>query len=85
MDEASRQDDHCHGRGGGDRRDVCGGARAGGAVVSIADVADGTSIAAELTSGGPGSAVFARTDVGDEESVRALVSTVVGTAGGSTC
>ena len=54
-------------------------------MVYIADVADGTSIAAELTSGGPGSAVFARTDVGDEESVRALVSTVVGTAGGSTC
>jgi NAD(P)-dependent dehydrogenase (short-subunit alcohol dehydrogenase family) len=52
-----------------------------GAVVYIADVADGTSIAAELTSGGPGSAVFARTDVGDEESVRALVSTVVGDRG----
>jgi NAD(P)-dependent dehydrogenase (short-subunit alcohol dehydrogenase family) len=52
-----------------------------GAVVYIADVADGSSLAAELTSGGPGSAVFVRTDVGDEESVRDLVSTVIGERG----
>jgi NAD(P)-dependent dehydrogenase (short-subunit alcohol dehydrogenase family) len=52
-----------------------------GAVVCIADIADGSSLAAELTGGGPGSAVFVRTDVGDEESVRDLVSTVIGERG----
>jgi NAD(P)-dependent dehydrogenase (short-subunit alcohol dehydrogenase family) len=53
-----------------------------GAVVYVADIADGTSLAAELSQQGPGQAVYVRTDVGDEESVRALVSTVITERGG---
>jgi NAD(P)-dependent dehydrogenase (short-subunit alcohol dehydrogenase family) len=48
-----------------------------GAVVYIADVADGSALAASLSVGGPGSAVFAPTDVADEESVRSLVGAVI--------
>ncbi|GAA1316912.1 SDR family NAD(P)-dependent oxidoreductase [Pseudonocardia xinjiangensis] len=48
-----------------------------GAVVYIADITDGTSLEAELSQGEPGRAIFVRTDVGDEESVRALVGTVI--------
>jgi NAD(P)-dependent dehydrogenase (short-subunit alcohol dehydrogenase family) len=52
-----------------------------GAHVYLADIADGASLAAELSDEGPGRAVFARTDVGDEESVRALVGRVIGDRG----
>jgi len=48
-----------------------------GAVVYIADVADGSSLAAGLSGRGPGSAVFVRTDIGDEDSVRSLVRMVI--------
>jgi NAD(P)-dependent dehydrogenase (short-subunit alcohol dehydrogenase family) len=52
-----------------------------GAVVYLADIADGAALAAGLSSRGPGRAVFARTDVGDEESVRSLVGQVIGDRG----
>jgi NAD(P)-dependent dehydrogenase (short-subunit alcohol dehydrogenase family) len=57
------------------------GLAAEGAVVYVADVADGTDLAAALTRDGPGRAVFVRTDVGDEQSVRALVDTVAADRG----
>jgi hypothetical protein len=41
-----------------------------GAVVYLADIADGAALAAGLSDPGPGRAVFVRTDVGDEGSVR---------------
>jgi len=42
---------------------------------------DGSSLAAELTGRGPGSTVFARTDVGDEDSVRSLIRVLIGDRG----
>jgi len=41
-----------------------------GAAVHLADIADGAVLAAGLSDQGPGRAVFVRTDVGDEGSVR---------------
>jgi NAD(P)-dependent dehydrogenase (short-subunit alcohol dehydrogenase family) len=52
-----------------------------GAVVFVADITDGASLAAELSDQGPGRAVFVRTDVGDEESVRSLVAKVIADRG----
>jgi NAD(P)-dependent dehydrogenase (short-subunit alcohol dehydrogenase family) len=52
-----------------------------GAVVYIADIADGSALAATLSDQGPGRAVFVRTDVADEESVRSLVAQVMGDQG----
>ncbi len=52
-----------------------------GAVVFIADITDGSAMAAELSGEGPGRAVFIRTDVGDEESVRSLVGKVIADQG----
>jgi NAD(P)-dependent dehydrogenase (short-subunit alcohol dehydrogenase family) len=49
-----------------------------GAVVYIADIADGSALAATLSDQGPGRAVFVRADVADEESVRSLVEQVMG-------
>jgi NAD(P)-dependent dehydrogenase (short-subunit alcohol dehydrogenase family) len=49
-----------------------------GAVVYIADIADGSALAATLSDQGPGRAVFVRADVADEESVRSLVAQVMG-------
>ena len=49
-----------------------------GAVVYIADIVDGSALAATLSDQGPGRAVFVRADVADEESVRSLVAQVMG-------
>jgi NAD(P)-dependent dehydrogenase (short-subunit alcohol dehydrogenase family) len=47
-----------------------------GAIVYLADIAPGDTLADELTAKGPGSAYYVRTDVADERSVTALVSVV---------
>lgn len=52
-----------------------------GAVVYIADIADGVPLAERLSRQGPGRAVYVRTDVGDEESVRTLVDAVLAQRG----
>jgi NAD(P)-dependent dehydrogenase (short-subunit alcohol dehydrogenase family) len=52
-----------------------------GAVVYLADIADGSALAAGLSDRGPGRAVFVRTDVGDEGSAGSLVRRVIGEQG----
>ncbi len=52
-----------------------------GAVVYIADVADGNALAVELSERGPGRAVYLSTDVGDEDAVKSSVDTVVSARG----